>query len=77
MTVPNRTSAQHELIDAVATELTAGIDRAVGFWMNQINDVLQDSRLTTMGRLQAVNDLVGIYRHRCAANAMQDHGNAA
>jgi hypothetical protein len=77
MTLPNSTPAHHELIDAVAAELTAGIDRAVGFWMNQIGDVLQDSRLTTLGRLQALKDLVGNYRDGCAVGVMNDHGNAA
>jgi hypothetical protein len=77
MSTPSTTSADRELIDAVSAEVCAGIDRAVGFWMNQIDDVLQDSRLTTLGRLQAVKDVVGAYRHRCAEEFVKGHGNAA
>ena len=77
MSLPNTTSANRELIDLVATEVSAGIDRAVRFWMNQIDDVLQDSHLTTLGRLQAVKDVVGDYRRCCAADFVNSHGNPA
>ena len=76
MSLPNPTSADHELIDAVSAELCAGIDRALGFWMNQIENVLQDHRLTTLGRLQAIKDVVGHYRQDCAG-VVKSHGNAA
>jgi len=68
---------EHALINAVAAELTAGIDRALGLWMSQIENVLEDSRLTTLGRLQAVKEVVGAYRRGCAIQAKHDHGNAA
>jgi hypothetical protein len=71
------TAASQQFIDAVSAEVCAGIDRAVGFWMSRIEDVLQDSRLTTLGRLQAVKDVVGTYRHRCTQDLVNGHGNAA
>jgi hypothetical protein len=77
MSTPSTTTANRELIDAVSTEVCSGIDRAVGFWMKQIEDVLQDSRLTTLGRLQAVKEVVSAYRHRYAAELVESHGNAA
>lgn len=77
MSAPDTTVASREFIDAVSAEVCAGIDRAVGFWMNQIENVLQDNRLTTLGRLQAVQDVVGTYRHRYAAELVDHHGNAA
>lgn len=77
MSLPNTTSANRELIEAVAAEVSNGIDRALSFWMNQIEDVLHDSRLTTLGRLQAVKDVVGLYRHSHAADFVNDHGNPA
>jgi hypothetical protein len=79
MSLPNTTSANRELelIEAVAAEVSFGIDRAVGFWMKQIDDVLQDSHLTTLGRLQAVKDVVGSYRHARAVEFVNDHGNPA
>lgn len=77
MSVPESTSANHELINAIAAEMCAGIHRAVGFWLDQIDDVLQDSQLTTLGRLQAVKQVVGSYRHAQATDPMNCHGNAA
>jgi hypothetical protein len=77
MSLPNATSANRELIEVVATEVSAGIDRAVSFWMNQIDDVLQDRHLTTLGRLQAVKDLVENYRRRYAPDFVNGHGNPA
>ena len=55
-------TAQRELIETVASEMTAGIDRAVTFWMHQVEDALNDSRLTTLGRLHAVQDVVAAFR---------------
>jgi hypothetical protein len=55
-------TTQRELIETVAAEMTAGIDRAVGFWMRQVEDALTDSRLTTLGRLHAVQDVVAAFR---------------
>lgn len=77
MSLPDTTSASRELIEAVASEVSTGIDRALNFWMDQIDDVLQDSRLTTLGRLQAVKDVVGNYRHCHAADFVNGHGNPA
>jgi hypothetical protein len=77
MNSPDTTSADRELIEAVAAEVSFGIDRAVSFWMSQIDEVLQDSRLTTLGRLQAVKDLVSSYRHCHAGSFANGNGNPA
>jgi hypothetical protein len=77
MSLPDTTSANRELIDAVASEMCSGIDRAVSFWMAQIEDVLLDSHLTTLGRLQAVKDVVGHYHQRNAPELVNGHGNPA
>jgi hypothetical protein len=51
-----------------------GIERAVGFWMTQIEDALRDPRLTTLGRMNAVQEILNRYlaeqsggSHGCAA----------
>jgi len=36
------------LIEAVAAEISDGIESAVSFWMTQIEAVLLDPRLTTL-----------------------------
>lgn len=60
------------LIEAVAAEMSAGIDCAVNFWMSQIEAALLDSRLTTLGRFHAVQDIVKCYRDRDVAGASRD-----
>lgn len=47
-----------ELIDAVAEEMSAGIQCAVSFWMKQVEAALLDPQLTTLGRFHAVEEIV-------------------
>ena len=49
-------------IETVAAEMASGIDAAVECWMMQIEAALEDPRLTTLGRLHAVQDIVANYR---------------
>lgn len=51
-----------------------GIERAVGFWMAQIQDALENPRLTTLGRMNAVQEIVNRYT---ADRTGGDHGYAA
>ena len=51
-----------ELIEAVAAEMCVGIEWAVGAWITEIEAALDDSRLTTLGRLRAVQQIVHRYR---------------
>jgi hypothetical protein len=53
---------QRELVEAVAQEMATGIEQAVTFWMHQVEDALNDSQLTTLGRLHAVRNVVAAYR---------------
>jgi hypothetical protein len=54
-------ASDRELIEAVAAEMSAGIECAVGFWMRQIEAALLDPRLTSLGRLHAVQEIVKRY----------------
>jgi len=38
------------------------VDKAVECWMAEFESVLQDPRLTTLGRLQAVGDVLARYK---------------
>ncbi len=60
------------LIEAIAAEMSAGIECAVNFWLSQIEDALLDSRLTTLGRFHAVQEIVKRYRNRDAVGANHD-----
>jgi hypothetical protein len=54
-------------IETVAAEMVSGIDAAVEGWMMQIEAVLDDPRLTTLGRLYAVQEIVASYRAMAGA----------
>ena len=51
-----------------------GIERAVGFWMTQIEQALRDPGLTTLGRMNAVREIVNRY---VADRTGENHGHAA
>jgi len=53
---------QRDIIDAIIGEMASGVDRAVECWMAQIDEVLSDSRLTSLGRLQAVRQVLEKYK---------------
>jgi acetyl-CoA carboxylase alpha subunit len=54
--------AAPNVVDAIVAELASGVERAVECWMSQIDDVLSDSHLTSLGRLQAVRQIVEQYK---------------
>jgi hypothetical protein len=64
------------LIEAVAAELSAGIESALTFWMGQIQDVLADPHLTTLGRMYAIQAIVNRYNSACTTG-VGPHGYAA
>ncbi len=53
---------QRDFIDAVVSELAAGIDAAVECWMVQVETALDNPRLTTLGRMQAVREILDRYK---------------
>jgi hypothetical protein len=67
-------ATDRELIEAVVGEMHDGIERAVDFWMAQIEDALHDPRLTTLGRMNAVKEIVNRY---ATARSGGSHGYAA
>jgi hypothetical protein len=70
------TATSRALIDAVASEMCEGIQRAVGIWITQIEDALEDPRLTTLGRLRAVQQIVTQY-HASGQPSEHNDGCAA
>jgi hypothetical protein len=65
------------LIEAVAAEMSDGIDFAVSFWMRQIEDALADPRLTTLGRMNAIQEIVKRYNAKGGQDVAHDDGYAA
>lgn len=53
---------QRDFIDAVAAELSAGIDSALECWMMQFEAVVENPRLTAAGRMQAIREILNRYK---------------
>lgn len=51
-----------EIVDVIANEMACGVERAVEYWMSQIEQVLDDTHLTSLGRLYAIKEVVERYR---------------
>lgn len=73
------TTVNRELIRVIAEEMANGVEAAVECWMTKIDLALTDVHLTTLGRLNAVREIVESYKHltgrlefhRCRASALQ------
>jgi len=51
-----------EFVDVVATEMSNAAAVAVERWMAEIDSALTDPRLTSLGRLNAVGEIVARYK---------------
>jgi len=49
-------------VNVIASEMANGVERAVDCWMSQIEGALSDVRLTTLGRLSAVREILEKYK---------------
>ena len=56
------TTHNHDLVLAIAEEMAHGVQTAVDCWMTEIDQALTDTHLTTMGRLNAVREIVDNYK---------------
>jgi hypothetical protein len=56
------TTVPREIVDVIANEMAWGVERAVEYWMSQIEHALADRELTSLGRLYAVKDVVERYK---------------
>lgn len=56
------TIGAQEFIEIVAAEMSAGVDVAVESWMTQVEQALYDPRLTTLGRMNSVKEVLNQYR---------------
>jgi len=56
------TAIPADLVDAVASEMAVGVERAVECWMSEIEQALTDPHLTSLGRLYAVSEILNEYK---------------
>jgi hypothetical protein len=52
-----------DVVLAIAGEVAYGVQTAVDCWMSEIDLALTDTRLTALGRLTAVREIVQNYQH--------------
>jgi hypothetical protein len=66
-----------EFIEAVAAEMSAGIHAALECWMSRIERVTQSRTLTTLGRLQASQEIVTEYKNLAGRTDLDCRRSAA
>ena len=66
-----------EFIEAVAAEMASGIHAALECWMAKIERVLQDKTLTTLGRLQAIQEILAEYQRIAGKTELDCRRSAA
>ena len=52
-----------DVVLVIAEEMANGVQNAVDSWMTEIDLALTDSRLNTLGRLNAVREIIQNYKH--------------
>jgi len=51
-----------DFIEMIATEMASGIQGAVQCWLKEVESALEDTRLTTLGRMDAVRLVIQRYK---------------
>jgi hypothetical protein len=69
------TAVNRDLIQAIADEMAHGVETAVERWMGQIDLALTDVNLTTLGRLNAVREIVDSYKHLTGKSRLVCNGS--
>ena len=58
-------------VDAVAREMACGVETAVECWLAQIDEAMTDLRLTSLGRLNAVTQILANYKRLTGKEQLQ------
>jgi hypothetical protein len=66
-----------DFVEVVASEMALGVDRAVEAWLAQIDLALTDNQLTTLGRLQAVQEVLRKYKQLTGKMQLQTDASRA
>lgn len=66
------TAIPTDLINIIASEMSVGVDRAVECWMSEIEQALTDTHLTSLGRLNAVCEIVNEYKQLTGKVQLRD-----
>lgn len=60
--VATATAVPQGIVDVRADEIARNVDRAVGYWISQIDEALNDANLTSLGRRYAAKEIVERYQ---------------
>jgi hypothetical protein len=66
------TAIPSDLVDVIASEMSVGVERAVECWMSEIEQALTDIRLTSLGRLNAVCEILEEYKKLTGKTQLTD-----
>jgi hypothetical protein len=65
------TAVSADVVDIIAGEMSRNVERAVDRWMAEFESVLMDSSLTSLGRLNAIHEIVENYNSMTGKSGMQ------
>jgi hypothetical protein len=65
------TALATDFIQIVATEMSAGVERAVEYWLTQIDQILMNDKITTLGKLTAVQGVLRNYERLTGKGPLQ------
>jgi len=66
------TAIPSDLVDVIASEMSVGVERAVECWMSEIEQALTDIHLTSLGRLNAVCEILEEYKKLTGKTQLTD-----
>jgi len=66
------TAIPTDLVDVIAGEMAIGVERAVECWMSEIEQAVTDIHLTSLGRLNAVCEILNEYRQLTGKAQLKD-----
>jgi len=67
-------SANADVVSLFAAEMASGVERAVECWLTQVERALTDTQLTTLGRLNAVREILDRYKTLTGKTRLEGRG---
>ena len=58
----NRHEVNQDVLNAIVAEMASGVEQAVECWIAQIDQIYRDTRLTTLGRMNAIHEVIERYK---------------
>lgn len=71
MIAESATAVTENLVNVIASEMASGVERAVDCWMAQVEHAMTDVRLTTLGRVNAVRQILETYKRVTGRQQLQ------